>query len=625
MKRAIYLLVLACTVSASCNKYLDIIPDNIPTLQHAFTDRIRAEKYLFTCYSYLPTQSMPLNPGMFSDAVWSNDGVDFLGQIGHKTLRDGNNVSYPLMNYWDGLNGATNLWQAIRDCNIFMENIGQVRDMEEEEKARWVAEVKFLKAYYHFFLLQLYGPIPIVRENLPISAGPEEVKVYREPVDGVVNYIVELIDEAMPHLPLKIELEVSELGRITAPVALAMKAKILVTAASPLFNGNRDYATMVDKRGLQLFDQTDSKAKWERAVIACRNAIDTCHLAGMKLFRMDNATKMSDSTRQVLLPGQVVTEKWNTEQIWGSARFSSRGMEEYTIPSMAPDHAVFTRMVLVPTLKMVEMYYSANGVPISEDLAYDYTNRYELATTTVKDKYYAQQNFVTARLHLNREPRFYGSVGFDGGLWYGLGRMNDQQQWPILCKLGQDAGRKGIERYSSTSFYIKKLSSYLSVYNSTTYIEKRWNFPVMRLADLYLLYAEALNESLDAPSAEVYGYVDKVRERAGLKGVAESWGTHSRFPQKYQGKEGMRDIIRTERSIELAFEGHRFWDIRRWKTAIESFNEPIKGWNIEGKENGDFYQVRTVKNVQYSLRDVLWPIMQRNIAVNNNLMQNPGW
>jgi len=625
MKKIIYLALSCIIMLVSCKKYLDIIPDNIPTIDYAFDDRVRAERYLVTCYSYLPNLNTPTNAATYSDMVWSNDAVEFLNQYGHKMLRDGNNASNPYLDYWEGANGGKDLWQGIRDCNIFIENIGKVRDLEDYEKKRWAAEAKFLKAYYHFYLLQMYGPIPIVRENIPVSAPSEQVKVFREPVDEVVDYIAQLLNEASSDLPLVIENEVSEMGRITKPICLAIKAKILVTAASPLFNGNRDYPTMIDKRGKVLFNQTEDKGKWIKALEACKAAIDTCHMAGIQLYKLPIIANLSDSTKTVLTVSQIVTDKWNKEQIWGSGVFSSITAEEYTIPRLTTEHAVFTRMAIAPTLKMAELYYSNNGVPINEDKFYDYDNRYRLTTSTDNHKFYLQKNVFTAKLHMNREARFYGGLGIDGGLWYGLGRVDDLQQWPVNTKLSSESGFQNLERFTPTGYFIKKLSNYLSTYNTTTYVSKRWNFPIFRLADLYLLHAEALNETLSAPTPEVYTYIDQIRQRAGLKGVAESWSSSSRFPEKYLNKEGMRDIIRREREIELAFEGHHFWDIRRWKLAIQSLNEPIRGWNIQGKTPDDFYQVRTIKNIQYSIRDVLWPIKQSNLSINNNLVQNPGW
>lgn len=629
MKKKIWIIncLLATFLLNSCDKYLDIVPDNVATLDYAFKDRIRAEQYLFTCYSYMPRHGLPQSPSMFDDYTWSNSGVEWLPQLGFQLLRDGNRVTSPILNYWNGENGATNLWQAIRDCNIFLNKIDEVRDLDEYEKKRWAAEVNFLKAYYHFFLMQMYGPIPVVDENLPIDANPSDVAVYREPIDKVVDYIVQTIDKTIDDLPLKIDLEVSELGRITKPIALSMKAKVLLTAASPLFNGNKDYSTFVDNKGTQLFNQTAEEGKWQKAAQACKAAIDICHEAGIKLYEFNNQSlNISETTRKVLTAGRVVTDKWNQERIWGIGHYgNSRILEEYTLPALHGDHASFVRSVTVPTLKAVEEFYTKNGVPIEEDVNYDYEGRYELVTTGIDHDLLLQQNVQTINLHLNREYRFYGSLAVDAGLWFGLGRLNEKQQWPVNCRFGQQSGRVGIERYSISSYYIKKLANIESVFNVKTYIEKRWDFPILRLADLYLMYAEALNESLQTPNQEVYKYVNAIRERAGIPSVEEAWATHSKFPDKYLSKVGMRDIIRRERNIELMFEGHRLWDARRWKIAVQEFGEPVQGWNIEENEPADFYMVRTINNLRYNLKDVFWPIKQSELSINRNLIQNIGW
>lgn len=620
-----YILILTAFIIVSCDNYLDIIPDNIATMDHAFRDKTRAEQYLFQCYSYMPRNGLAQAPGRFDDFMWSHKGVAWLNQLQYTILRERNNANNPQLSYWSGTGGATNLFIGIRDCNILIERINEVVDMDQFEKDRWAAEAKFLKAYYHFTLLQMYGPIPVIKENLPISASKEEVSIFREPVDEVFDYIVQILDEAIPYLPLTIQQLVMEQGRITQPIALALKAKVLVTAASPLFNGNTDYKTMVDKRGVQLFNQTYDPTKWEKAVTACKNAIDTAHLAGHALYEF-YAVGLSDTTRLIAQPSRIVTDKWNPEHIWGTGHFGvSRMSEEYTIPALEANHNPFCRSVTVPTLKAVETFYSENGVPINEDIYYDYQNRYELTVTQEEDYLSVQPKVVTAKLHLNREPRFYGSIGFDNGWWYGLGRFKENEQWPINAKTGEASGPRGIERFSITSFFVKKLANFNASYNNTSYITAAWDFPIIRLADIYLLYAEALNETLDAPNDDVYYYVDRVRERAGLKGVVESWSTYSVQSEKYKTKEGMREIIQQERSIELAFEEHRFWDVRRWGLSTQEFNGPVQGWYYQGEDDAEFYRVTTVDDVIFTNRDIFWPIRNYDISVNPNLLQNLGW
>lgn len=248
------LALLLILTAGSCN-YLDVVPDNVATIEDAFVDKSSAERFLATCYNYLPNYGDPwVNAGLGAgDEVWFNDeivGSNFNSALIARGLQ---NTNDPHLNFWDGRMRGKGLYVGIRDCNIFLESIDNATDLEPLLKKRWVAEVKFLKAYYHFWLFKSYGPIPIVRENLPIYTNTEDVKVYRDPVDDVVNYIVELIDEAAVDLPSTNLSEALEFGRITLPIALAIKARVLITAASPLFNGNTDFSSVVDNRGTALF------------------------------------------------------------------------------------------------------------------------------------------------------------------------------------------------------------------------------------------------------------------------------------------------------------------------------------------------------------------------------------
>jgi hypothetical protein len=153
-------------------------------------------------------------------------------------------------------------------------------------------------------------------------------------------------------------------------------------------------------------------------------------------------------------------------------------------------------------------------------------------------------------------------------------------------------------------------------------------FPIIRLADLYLLYAECLNECKDAPDAEVYEYIQKVRDKAGLDkntgGLVETWAAYSNNPNKPKTKEGMREIIQRERMIELCLEGQRFFDIRRWKLAMDYCNRPIKGWNVSSTGD-DFYNPVYVFNQKFTPRDYFWPIKLDDLYRNNKLQQSPEW
>ena len=274
------LFVSIFTISTiGCSEYLDVVPDNVPRIEHAFSNLETTERFLYSCYTFLPHIVH-----MWNYPAYLNTHDEFdVSQHYMNTFQTtpagiisfgGQNSINPLQNYWSGGNGGINLFQAIRQCNIFLEEIHKPRDIEERERQRWTAEVTFLKAYYHYFLLQLYGPIPLIKENIPLSAPPEDTWLFREPVDEVVDYIVELLDQASPNLPMIINNPIEEAGRITRPIALSLKAKVLTLAASPLFNGNPDYINWVDSRDKQLVSPTYSREKWVRAANALKSAID---------------------------------------------------------------------------------------------------------------------------------------------------------------------------------------------------------------------------------------------------------------------------------------------------------------------------------------------------------------
>src|SRR5690606_36791802 len=232
-----------------------------------------------TCYNQIPRNGTRYDPGF---AAGDDLGIyQFIDGGSQERWRqyyqelaiNGNNVTRPLYSYWHNIEGWSALWKAIRDCNTFIANVHKERDLDSYEREKWIAEAKTLKAYCHFYLVQLYGPIPIARESLAASASSEELMVYREPIDEVDAYIVQLLDEAIPNLDLKVDNMVSDAGRVTRPVAAAIKAKVLVTAASPLFNGNQEYAHMIDKRGIALFNTVEDPNKRTLAAESAKEAI----------------------------------------------------------------------------------------------------------------------------------------------------------------------------------------------------------------------------------------------------------------------------------------------------------------------------------------------------------------
>ena len=629
------LTVILC--NTSCSDYLDIVPEGTPDMETAFSNKTNARKFLFTCYSYLPKWDQSGSIGFLAgDEHWLiPKGTGFIDQRlslnAWEIGRGEQNSNDPYQNYWDGLNGGTNLWTAIRDCNIFLENIDKPLDLQQYERNRWIAEVKFLKAYYHYYLFMLYGPIPVMDNNISIDASAEEVRRYRDPVDDVVNYISNLLDDAAKDLPLQVTDAGEELGRITQPIAKAVKAQLWLLAASPLFNGNTDYINVKDNQGRSLFPAETDNNKWEQAADAALDAIKCAKEAGHDLYYFTLPVNgLSDATRKLLDIGEAVTEKWNTEIIWGST-WNVNGLQKVAVAKTTKGSHYDAISVMAPTLTVAEQFYSSNGVPISEDKgdfwSKNYPNRYEF--TIIPDegnnKHYLKIGEETAYLHLNREPRFYANLSFDRGTWYGYGYASDEPKDLAFYKFRakEVSDRITSEDYSYTGYLNKKVCSYKTSVTDNGLSTERYAFPIIRLADLYLMYAEALNETLSSPNSDVYTYIDLVRKRAGLDGVKESWQKYSKYPEKPNTKTGMREIIRMERLNELACEGKRFWDLRRWKKELP---REVKGWYVQGETAQEFYRVTTLYlRSRYSFKDYLWPLKVETVLKDPNLGQSPGW
>jgi len=633
----------------SCNDYLDIFPGDSPEIVDAFLDRNESEKYLMTCYSGLPndgnlTASLPL---LGCDEIfYTTDDVQFSASgpfpAPFRYGYDGANTSgNPFMNFWDGTNGGKNLWDAIRHCNVFVEHmpkeVGGPVNMDESEREQWIAEAKVLKAYYHYYLFTLYGPIPIVDKAVSTNAGVNEFKIYRAPVDDVVNYIVNTIDEALPNLKDHRNINLAiETGRITKTVALAIKAKALVWAASPIFNGNSDY-NVVDNRGIQLFPQTEDQTKWQRAADALKDALESAESNAFALHVSDGSeirgANTSDATRYRLGVREALVLHWNEETIW--AKYENNGSQTIQqwaatyYPGTQPQGKnVFQRQA--PPLHIAEQFYSANGVPINVDNDWIsnnwYTNKYNAVQVGAENNTEALQGGITAQLNLNRSHRFYSTLGFDRGYWEGLG-FEEEDFKHLEAKAGEVSGALGVRGINLTGYYSKKVCGINNTFTNpgqgTGYQHAPYAFPIIRLTDLKLLYAECLNEA-GTGYPEVLPMLDEIRSRSGILPVKEAWDNHTSLTN-YDNQSGLREIIRQERINELALEGGRFWDTRRWKTALINMNTPVRTWNIWGETVADYYNVVTKLRPSYSFKNYLMPISETSLVNNPNLKQNPGW
>lgn len=617
-----------------CRDYLDIVPEKTQELELLFERRDQAFKALSTCYSYIPRPD-----DLYGSTVLLTDELttptrQVLNSIEIMRGKQSSGSSI-MLDLWNGYYGGEyqhSLFEGINNCNILIENIVSVPDMDDDEIDTWIAEAEFLKAYYHYLLMQHYGPIPIIDQNIPISAPIEDILVYRNSMDECFDYVIDKIDLVMNALPERVTSQ-QYLGRIDQSIAMALKSRVALYKASPLYNGNNEYyANLKDKRDENLFSTSQNQELWKEAAEAAKLAIEMASNNNFMLYEYSDVVPDYDEvdysssafTRSLYNYRYMMVDKWNSELIWGN---SQPVTDWWTVLAASflknPDETNEAAWQwLSPTLRMAELYYTKNGLPIDEDLSFDYDNRYTTTKIGTSHLGYAQYNETTARLHLNREPRFYASIGFDRGYVRAYDEKNE-----LSLRKDENNGRSGSSNdYLVTGYALKKYNHPASETKSYDDLIK-YAWPMIRMAELYLNYAEAMNEFY-GPSQEVYDALNTVRGRVGLPNIETIWSdaTKAKTVNKHQTKEGLREIIQHERLIELAFEGHRYNDIRRWKRGEEFFNTPVRGWSADESEVNNFYTIIEVgQRVFQSPKDYLQPLSLDELTRNSNLVQNPGW
>jgi hypothetical protein len=663
--KSIIKYILCCLMGIhliACSDYLDVVPDGTATIDNAFSDRYTTMKYLSSCYWAMPRighwNSNPAWMGSMelivnASLIGTNNGM--LHALGL------NNTANPYFDYWgskpavsDGNNGNNvprSLYAGIRECNVFLENIDKVMDLPLQDKNRMIAEAKTIKAYMHFYLLCMYGPISLLRENIAVDASTSGVRLYREKIDDCFAYIIQLLDEAIAGhaLPSAVASKSTEEGRFVHAAACYLKAKVCVYRASPLFNGNTAYNDFMDHNGETFFNQTENPDHWVKAADACRAAVEACAEGNIRLFRKSDyitQTSISDTTRLVNTLRSAVTAAWaiNPETIWASYPSSllwwgianSDNMLMAFLVQQEAGSSPARGVISVP-FSSVEQFYTKNGVPMNEDKEWRdsawYDNRYKVRTGDEGHKYYIAKGEKTAIMNFNREPRYYSSLGFDRGKWhsnYYVILPDTNTRW-LNNLWGGYSSFKTPTEYNVTGYFAKKMVNLETVFSNANAIDgNKYPAPDMRYASLLLYFAEALNETATGesgtPPAEVYDIIDEVRARAGLRGVRESWQDFAIDPSKPLTKKGMREIIQRERNIELAFEGQYYWDSRRWKTAEKEQNRFIQGWNVRGEDEQSYYiPVSTGYTQKFTRRDYFCPIKEQYIIDNPQLIQNPGY
>ena len=485
-------------------------------------------------------------------------------------LEAGNVNSY-VNGGWSPANPFDRTWTksytAIADANMFLEKLDEadISDWEQNpEYSKWVSqlelfpyELRFLRAYFYFELFKTYGDVPLVTTTLT-NAQANSVK--RTPADEIVKFIVEECDAVAPYLPVTYETEVgSEVGRATRIAAAALKARTLLYAASPLHN------------------PTGDKTKWAKAAEACKYVLDNAANWGLSLSSYGSLWGHDAFYNKELIFGLGRGDDSDNGNVFEKANYPV-GVENGSSGNC-------------PTQSLVDQYeYQDNGETFGER----HPGNIDL---NLQDPYEGL------------DPRFALTVVKNGDEW----PSNGAQKKVMETFVG---GFNGAPKYGATptSYYLRKYVDGACVTTADNQTYRRHTWIVFRLGEFYLDYAEAVFNATGSANDATYGMtaneaVNVLRNRADIQ-----------MPEFTEDGDAWVKRYERERLVELAFENHRFWDVRRWKKGAQYF-KTIQAATI----SPSLVLTRSTITRQWDEKYNFYPIPQSELIKNSNLTQNPGW
>lgn len=464
-------------------------------------------------------------------------------------------------------------YSNIRAVNQFLKHI-PVIPFNSALKTQVTAEARFLRAWYYTMLMQHYGGVPLIGDTIYASADHIDVKrnTWRECVD----YVLTELDAAGTVLP--VTWSGAQYGRASKGACMAAKARLLLLAASPLFNNGGLANGDANLASIVAYPDADPN-RWKLAADAAKAVIA---LNAFQLF-VDSTSKAGELGYGFQ---ELFTKRYNTEYILNRMMGDNKYLESlWDVPSRGGSGGSF------PYQEMVDAFPMSNGLEITDPASgYDPNNPYR-----------------------NRDPRLGYSIMHDSTLrvTFGTNQPSPLQLYintavtPAVAASG-DAVYKG----TPTGLYIYKMVDPNVINNSvgnTTRV-----LPIIRYAEVVLNFAEATNE-VSGPTPEVYQSLEAIRQRAGLR----PWQLPTGLNQQQ-----MRAIIQKERRLELAFEGFRFWDVRRWMVAEQTENQLMHGMEVN-RGQGVVYKPFNVRKHNFTKAMYLWPLPLSEIAKSPELLQNP--
>lgn len=451
----------------------------------------------------------------------------------------------------------------------YIDALGNARPLNVSMKA----EARFLRAYFYFELMKRYGGIPIIGDK--VYDLNENIELPRSTFEQTVKYIVSELDAIKDDLrSLPLPDAVANAHVVTTQAAQALKIRVLLYAASPLFN-EKPVESGNELVGYATYD----RERWKTAADAARSFMNAYGTDGGPLgldpnFK-DVFTNWYDNTI-------------HKEMIFFRENDSNTSIETANGP-LGLSGAKQGNGRTNPTQNLVDAFLMKDGYFINEEgSAYEYDPQHP---------------------YDNRDPRLEYTIIHNGTNWLN----NTMQTW-------QGGANNPLgSSYSLTSYYMRKFMGNFE--SGSEYQATLHNWVMFRYAEILLNFAEAENEYLSSPSQDVYDAIIALRKRAGIEaGNDNLYGLRDDMSQA-----DMRKVIQNERRIELAFEEHRYWDIRRWRLAEMIYAQPVKGMFITTSLTGTTYIPQDVLTVDWDNKRYLYPIPYSEVIKNKNMVQNPNW
>ena len=561
---------------ASCAKDYEQIP----------LGQQQTRELIFDTHDSAGTYAIRFLSEVYNDALISGhsrlSGGDYLDAATDDAVSSSSTLS-GVQKITDGAYTSTDLiaddnwlksYQTIRSATVFIVNIDRVPLIEKlpdgrPAKTAYKAEARFLRAWTYFELVRRYGGVPLLGDK--VYELTDDMELPRNTFKECVDYIVSELDKAIDSLRSQKIVNSTSYGRITKEAAMAVKAKVLLYAASPLFNGgNIDPSNPLT--GYTSYD----KNRWKLAAAAAQKIIDLHYYSLMtdfqKVFTTQNIP-VGPNTENIFWRQNGYNQ--NLEKNNGPIGYTSAGGNGRTSPSQ----------------NLVDAFPMKTGLSTMDGSSgYDLSDPYK-----------------------DRDPRLKWTIFFNDQQW-----LNRHVE---LFEGGLDRPGGSVQQ-TKTGYYMRKFMGDFENASGGLYANTLHDWIFIRYAGILLDYAEAANE-FEGPTAAVFQVLYDLRRRAGIE--AGSDGYYGLDPTMDQIK--MRAAIQNERRIEMAFEEQRYWDIRRWKIAEKIYSQPVRGMDIQRTGNGQvFYNPVDIYHPAFKApRMYLYPIPYTEVLKDERLVQNPGW